>query len=226
MFARHAVRSGALPSRPASTGLVLVVALIVLTGLELIGGVMDGPDSAVLSWLLDHRSDRVTSVAIAVTDSGASPLLFPLIAATGLVIRWRTGRWRPGLIALGVAAAGVLSRLGLSTVVGDARPPVIDQLVPVGGFSFPSGHAATSALVAGTLAWLLAHLMAGRPARIAVAAGLGGWALLVAVSRLYLGVHWVSDVLGSWLLAGAWLAGLLLLAGQADSAAAGRVTSE
>jgi membrane-associated phospholipid phosphatase len=218
VFAGYAAGSRARPSRPASVGLALAVALIILTSLELVGGVMDGPDSAVLSWLLNHRSGRMTSLAIAVTDSGTSPLLFPLIAVTGLVIRWRTGRWWPGLIALGVAVAGVLSRLGLSTVVGDARPPSIDWLVPVGGFSFPSGHVATSALVAGTLAWLLAQLVPGRPARIAMAAGLGVWALLVAASRLYLGVHWVSDVLGSWLLAGAWLAGLLMLAGPATAA--------
>ncbi len=108
----------------------------------------------------------------------------------------------------------MLSRLGLSMVVRDARPPRVDWLVPVGGFSFPSGHAATSALVAGTLAWLLGRLVPWRPARVAIAAGLGVWALLVALSRLYLGVHWVSDVLGSWLLAGAWLAGLLVLAGR------------
>lgn len=219
MAAGRPTGSRVLPSRrPASAGLVLVVALVALASLELAGAVMGGPDSAVLGWMLDHRSSRLTSVAIAVTDSGTSPLLFPAVAITGLVVRWRTGRWWPGLAALGVLGAGVLSRLGLSTVIGDARPPRIDWLVPVGGFSFPSGHAATSALVAGTLAWLLARLLPWRPARIAIAIGLGVWALLVALSRLYLGVHWVSDVLGSWLLAGAWLAGLVVLDGRLRAA--------
>jgi hypothetical protein len=114
-------------------GLVLVSALAVLVGLELAGEVLGGPDSAVLSWMLDHRGDRLTPVAIAVTNTGASPLLFPLVAVTGLVIRWRTGLWWPGLAALGVGLAGVLSRLGLSIVVRDARPPRVDWLVPVGG---------------------------------------------------------------------------------------------
>jgi membrane-associated phospholipid phosphatase len=202
---------GAPVSRPAAAGLVLGVAFVLLAALELAGVVMGGLDSAVLGWMLDHRSDRLTSVATAITHSGASPLLFPAIAVGGLVVRWRTGRWWPGLAALGIATAGVLSRLGLSIVVGDARPPRADWLVPVDGFSFPSGHAATGALVAGTLAWLLVRLVPGRPGRIAIAAGLGLWALLVALSRLYLGVHWVSDVLGSWLLAGAWLAALVTL---------------
>ena len=206
------------PLRPGLASLVLVSALVVLVGLELAGEVLGGPDSAVLSWMLDHRGDRLNPVAIAVTNTGASPLLFPLVAVTGLVIRWRTGLWWPGLAALGVGLAGVLSRLGLSIVVRDARPSRVDWLVPVGGFSFPSGHAATSALVAGTLAWLLGRLVPWRPARVAIAAGLGVWALLVALSRLYLGVHWVSDVVGSWLLAGTWLAGLLVLAGRRRAA--------
>ena len=206
------------PLRPGLAGLVLVSALAILVGLELAGEVMNSSDSAVLSWMVDHRGDRLTSVAIAVTNTGASPLLFPLVAVTGLVIRWRTGLWWPGLAALGVGVVGVLSRLGLSIVVGDARPPRVDWLVPVGGFSFPSGHAATSALVAGTLAWLLSRLVPWRPARVVIAAGFGVWALLVGLSRLYLGVHWVSDVLGSWLLAGAWLAGLLALAGRRRAA--------
>jgi membrane-associated phospholipid phosphatase len=93
--------------------------------------------------------------------------------------------------------------------VGDARPPQVDWLTGAHGFSFPSGHAATSALVAGTLAWLLSYLVQARWARLGAFAVLASWAVLVAVSRLYLGVHWISDILGSWLLAGAWLAGLL-----------------
>jgi undecaprenyl-diphosphatase len=174
--------------------------------LELTGTVMTRPDSAVLSWMVTHRSSQLTPVAVAVTNSGTSPLLFPLVAAAGVVVAVRKRRWGPGLAAMAVLVVGVLSRLGLSKLVGDARPPQADWLVSVGGFSFPSGHAATSALVAGTLAWLLCYLVPGRAGRLAIAAALGGWAVLVALSRMYLGVHWVSDIMGSWLLAGGWLA--------------------
>ncbi|HEV7654603.1 MAG TPA: phosphatase PAP2 family protein [Mycobacteriales bacterium] len=194
------------PSRPAAAGIGLVAALVVLIGLEAADVVMRGPDSVVLNWMLAHRSGGLTSLAVAVTDSGTSPVLFPLVAAAGVLVYLRTERWAPGLAALAVVVVGVLSRLGLATLVGDARPPSADRLVAVSGFSFPSGHAATSALVAGTLAWLLSLLLPGRPARVVIAAALGSWAVLVGLSRVYLGVHWVSDVLGSWLLAGAWLA--------------------
>ena len=108
---------------------------------------------------------------------------------------------------------GVLSRLQLSKLVADARPPQGDWLTPAQGFSFPSGHAATSALVAGTLTWLLIQVVQPRWARLAVGVVPASWAMLVALSRLYLGVHWVSDIVGSWLLAGAWL-GVLVAASR------------
>ena len=192
-----------------AVALGLVAVLAVLVGLELTGTLMTGPDSAVLQWMLAHRSSELTRVAVAVTNSGTSPLLFPAVAIAGAVVGIRVRRWWPGLAAMAVLVIGVVSRLGLAALVGDTRPPRVDWLVPVHGFSFPSGHAATSALVAGALGWLLSQLTSGRTARVAIAAALGAWALLVGLSRMYLGVHWVSDVLGSWLLAGAWLAGLL-----------------
>ncbi len=102
-------------------------------------------------------------------------------------------------------------REGMVTPI--ARGPQGDWLAPAQGFSFPSGHATTSALVAGTLAWLLIQVIQPRWARLAVAVVLASWAMLVALSRLYLGVHWVSDIVGSWLLAGAWL-GVLVAASR------------
>ena len=205
-MADNRTASGATPGprlTPIAAALVGVLAL--LTGLELATSALAGADDAVLSWMLAHRSQAVTTVAVDVTNSGASPLLFPLIAAAGVAVGLRTRRWFPGAAAVGVAAAGVLSRFGLAELIRDARPPRIDRLVPVDGFSFPSGHAATSALVAGTLAWLLTFLIPARSVRVVATAVLAGWALLVALSRVYLGVHWASDILGSWLLAGVWL---------------------
>ena len=184
----------------------LLTALGLLTTLELTGAILNGPDTAVLNWMLTHRSTHLTSAAVAVTNSGTSPLLYPLVAAAGLAVRLRTRRWAPVGTALAAIIVGVLTRLGLSTLVSDSRPPQADQLVRVHGYSFPSGHAATSALVAGSLAWLLTyHLAQHRLTRLAIWTTLAGWTLLVALSRIYLGVHWISDIVGSWLLAAVWL---------------------
>lgn len=188
----------------------LVAGLALLTVLELTE-LLTHVDGTVMDVLAAHRTARWTTLATAVTDTGASPFTYPLVAVAGLVTALRTRRWRPGVVALTVLGLGVLSRLLLSVVVGDARPALELRLVAVSGFSFPSGHAAASALLAGTLIWLAGRAGLPRRPRLAVGAVLLGWAVLVGVSRLYLGVHWVSDVVGSWLLAAAWLSALPLL---------------
>jgi undecaprenyl-diphosphatase len=203
-----AVSTGRTRDGLVRAGLVcagLVAAFGVLTGIEASTSLLAGPDSTVLGWMLDHRTGAVTALARAVTASGDSPVLFPLVALAALLVAGRTRRWQPGVAALAVVAGGMWVRLVVSRLVRDARPPPADRLVVAHGFSFPSGHAATSALVAGALAWLLGGLLVSRRLRLTVAGCLGAWAVAVALSRLYLGVHWISDVVGSWLLAGAFL---------------------
>jgi membrane-associated phospholipid phosphatase len=195
-----------LPWLPA----VLSVAVAVLAVRSVVSGGPAAIDRSVLDWVLAHRGPGPVSVVRFVTNTGASPVLFPLVALAGLAVRLRTGRWRPAVVALAVAGAGVGTRLGLSVLVREARPPSSAWAVPVGGFSFPSGHTATSALIAGALAWLLSLLLPARWMTAVAAAVLGTWAVLVGLSRIYLGVHWVSDILAGWLLAGAWLTLLTL----------------
>ena len=188
----------------------LLVALAVLTTVELVAPPRIA-DTAVLDLMVTHRTPGWTAIATAVTNSGASPFTYPLIVLAGLLTGMRTRRWQPGVAALCIVVLGVLSRLLLSVLVGDGRPPLEQRLVAVQGFSFPSGHAASSALLAGALIWLAGRALLPYPVRWTTAAVLVPWAFLVGVSRLYLGVHWISDVVGSWLLAGAWLCVLPLL---------------
>jgi membrane-associated phospholipid phosphatase len=200
------------------TGLGLLAVVAVLAVLARAGRPFGGLDRAVLDAALDLRTGTGVHLARFVTDTGTSPALFPLIAAAGIAVRVRTGRWRPGITAVVVAALGVLARFGLSQVVREPRPAEIVRAVPVDGFSFPSGHTVTSALVAGALAYLLHLLLRPAPAR-AAAAVLGLWAALVGLSRVYLGVHWLSDVIAGWLFAAAVLT-VLLVAGRDRAGAA------
>ena len=141
----------------------LVVGLALLTAVEL-ADLLVHVDNAVLDALVAHRTARWTAFATAVTNTGASPFTYPLVAVAGLVVARRTRRWRPGVVALGVVVLGVLSRLLLSVLVTDARPNQELWLVPVGGYSFPSGHAAASVLLAGALIWLAGRAGLPRPA--------------------------------------------------------------
>ncbi|NQE90371.1 phosphatase PAP2 family protein [Nocardia terpenica] len=124
------------------------------------------------------------------------------VVFVGLV--WRRMWGRAGLVGVATAGAGVLV-VGVKHVVGRSRPPVVDHLVVETNQSFPSGHSLGSIVVIGVLAALLV-LWAGRTAvRVAVVAVAAIFVAAVGISRLYLGVHWPTDILGGWSLGGLWL---------------------
>lgn len=101
---------------------------------------------------------------------------------------------------------GVLLSNGLKLLFQRPRPDVFEPLVEVSTASFPSGHAANSAIVFLTLAAILARVHSNRTLRIYVVAVGIVLTVLVGVSRVVLGVHWPSDVLGGWSLGAGWAA--------------------
>jgi membrane-associated phospholipid phosphatase len=113
----------------------------------------------------------------------------------GQAPRWGVLGWA-AVIVTGLGARRVLSR-----VIRRARPPQSRWWVTPRGYGFPSKHATASALAA--LALLRSGRGRGRQGISAVGLAVAG---AVGVSRVYLGVHWASDVLGGWLFAGAWTA--------------------
>jgi undecaprenyl-diphosphatase len=97
----------------------------------------------------------------------------------------------------------VLSRL-LKAGVDRPRPELVSHLMQETSLSFPSGHAMISALAYLTLGALVSRVVRGRTAKIYVLCLAVFIALLVGVSRIYLGVHWPSDVLAGWCAGFAW----------------------
>lgn len=99
-------------------------------------------------------------------------------------------------------------------LVGRQRPPLPFAAVAADGYSFPSGHATGTATIMVLSAWMLTRwLITGWTARVIVWAMAIGSALVIGYSRVYLGVHYVSDVLAGWLLGIAW-AGIVMLVGS------------
>ncbi|MBY9062693.1 phosphatase PAP2 family protein [Sphingomonas yunnanensis] len=140
-----------------------------------------------------------------VTALGSGTVLTLVVAGTiGLLLVRRL--WLTAALVAAATISGSIVAAQAKHWVGRPRPELVDHLVQVTGLSFPSGHATNSALVYLTLAGLVAQVADGRAVRsyiFAVAILLTG---TIGVSRVYLGVHWPSDVLAGWCAGTGWAA--------------------
>jgi undecaprenyl-diphosphatase len=109
---------------------------------------------------------------------------------------------------VGVAAAGSLVGEGIKVIAHRARPTpdLVQVLSEMHDFSFPSGHVLFYTAFFGFLAFVVFTRWPASPLRRILLSGLGLMIAMVGVSRVYLGHHWASDALGSYLLGTAWLA--------------------
>ena len=194
----------------AALGLVVIASAAVGAG-TLMEDVTDGDgiaalDHPVASFVAAHRTGALTAVMRAASTVGGPVVLGAVTVAAGVVlgIIWRS-RWPVLVAGVTVAGNGVLT-LALKQAVARPRPPLSGALAAADGYAFPSGHAATAAAAFGVLALLCSAPLRGWAARVAVWAGAAVLAALVGISRIYLGVHWATDVLGGWAFGALWLA--------------------
>jgi undecaprenyl-diphosphatase len=144
-----------------------------------------------------------------VVTNGLQPLTWEVLAAVAAVVLWRRHKRRPALFVL-VAIFGTVAWYDIvKAAVGRRRPTVPVPLLHAHGASFPSGHTMMSAVAVALICMGCWQVLRGLLARVLVVAASVVIAAAVAFSRLALGVHYLSDVLAGWLLAGAWLCTLL-----------------
>lgn len=151
-------------------------------------------DAAVQGWVLGHQARWIDVIFVAVTTVGGMGPMLALAVLAALVL-WRRGhRFVAARVLLAPAAAILLFTI-VKNVYARPRPLGLGGSVP-SSFSFPSGHATASTAVCCTLAyiWWRESLVRGpRALALAVFAP-----LLIGASRVYLNVHWTTDVLGGW----------------------------
>jgi membrane-associated phospholipid phosphatase len=166
-------------------------------------------DPWVHAFAVAHRSGWLTAVMANATWLGSNWLLLPvLVVATVFLLRRRN---RSAAVALWAAYLGSVVLYALAKpLVHRSRPPAADLIGHASGPSFPSGHA-TQALAAWAV--LAVVLTTGRSLRVRAAAlaAAAVVVLLVGASRIYLGAHWLTDVLAGYALAATWLAVLVAL---------------
>lgn len=203
------VRRSALPVAITAIGGVSFYLFLKLAS-EVGEGELQGFDRAVLLALRNPADPNdplgpawLEETVAEITSLGGYPILVALIAVVAgylLVVR----KFGPALfVMLSVGLGTVVSQL-LKLAYDRPRPDLVNHLVAIHTSSFPSGHATMSTVVYLTLASLIARLSDDWRVRVYVISVAVLLSLAVGVSRVYLGVHWPSDVMAGWALGAAW----------------------
>jgi len=167
-------------------------------------------DPRILAWAVEHRSDGLTTVARGVTHLGDPAVVAGVaIVCTVWLIFARHRSF--GLLVVGSMVGAAITSTVTKAVVGRPRPPETLWLTRASGAAFPSGHATQSVACYGALAVVGWVLVRRSSARAALAFGAVVIAAAVGASRVYLGVHWPSDVLCGWAVAMLWLTTVVLI---------------
>lgn len=160
-------------------------------------------DELLFQALSEIRSPALTRMAMDITALGSTTLIMvqAIVAGVFLVLVLHSRR---AAVHLGIATGGCALWIELfKQLIHRARPTILPHLADVTGFSFPSGHAANSAAFYITMVLLLSPYVK-RPARLALSLIAIILIALIALSRVYLGVHYASDIAGGLVLGIAW----------------------
>jgi membrane-associated phospholipid phosphatase len=171
---------------------------------------ISGLDQPALNQVIAWRTPLANHLWTGFTDLGGALGMTLIAGAITLLMVWRWRSLTP-LILMIIAVAGSLTFTTVGkAIVGRPRPPLSDAVPPYEhAFSFPSGHTLNSTVIAGMVAYLIARRLTSRLG-IALCVVLAvGWAAAMGFSRIFLGHHWLTDVIFAWILGLAWLAALI-----------------
>ena len=164
-------------------------------------------DVPVLNLAVSLRTPQNVALVEFFTDLGGALKLtiITVVIVTIMVVRWRS--WTPlALMAIGASGSLLMTAVG-KQLVGRARPPLEYAVPPYQTSpSFPSGHTLNSTVIASLVAYLLLLHLTSLIARILAVVLAVAWFVAMGLSRVFLGYHWLTDVLVGWTLGLAWVA--------------------
>jgi undecaprenyl-diphosphatase len=203
-------------------GAIFIFAAASFTFLKLLGemreGEMHSADQAILLALRDPYDlsspigPRWVETMCRDLTSLGSPTVVALITIAAVTYLWIDGKRAASLfVAVSIAGGALLVSL-LKFGFARPRPELVSHLVDVNSFSFPSGHATMATVTYLTLGVLLARVQRRRRMKVYLLTVALILVFIVGFTRVYLGVHWPTDVLAGWCLGTAWAIGCWLVA--------------
>lgn len=160
-------------------------------------------DQSIIDWVQLFVSPKLTSIMIGLTFFGsAEALILLLLISAGLMI-WQRKRWETLFLVIGIAGGGIFNLL-LKWIFHRQRP-TLHRLIEETGYSFPSGHSMNSFVFYGMLCMLFFMFLKLRTTKAIIIMSTVLVIVMVGLSRIYLGVHYPSDVLSGYAAGGAWL---------------------
>ena len=196
----------------ATFGIFLLIgAAIAIAGTwafaELAGRVSSGGtqafDDAILRWLGSHRTKPLDAFMLDITALGTSSVVAMVVGVAALFL-WLNQHKHSAILLLVATFGGVALNNLLKLGFGRPRPEIITWATTATFYSFPSGHAMSATVVYSTVAYLAGRLQRTRRARLAIAVVAAMVVGIICVSRLYLGVHYPSDVIAGVIIGLAW----------------------
>lgn len=160
-------------------------------------------DRAILLWVADLRTPPITSFMVGVTALGSPrPFTIVMLVALAILIALRDRR---GVLQLVAAGLGTwILESATKNLLARTRPTEVVPLVQVSGYSYPSGHALAAAALYVTMAIIAGRYLRGRASKAVLIAATFVLITIVGASRVYLGVHYPSDVASGIALGTAW----------------------
>lgn len=181
--------------------LAVVLLILLLFGIIMLPalGRIDAEMSAAIRSL---RTPVLTTIAVWITSIANTLTMVVLVPLTALLL-WLLGRRSGAVVLLVTVVGGRLVGTAIQVLVHRARPADVALIALPNTYSFPSGHALTAALYFGTLAFIALGEVRNPALRYTLVAIFSVLAVAIGLSRVYLGVHYLGDVVAGWLLGSA-----------------------
>ena len=205
-----------MKSKRAVIAIIALIAGFIALASGVLSAATEPFDHAILQGLRTDVSDPMgppwlerAVLNLSALGSVAVTTLIVSVAALFLLLDRRP---RQALLVIATASSAAIGLTLLKQAIGRERPSIVEHIEVVGGLSFPSGHTLIAAVLYPTLGMLVASNLRDRTLKVFVFVVAALLALVVGFTRVYLGVHYPSDVLGGWMLglAFAFAAGIVI----------------